>query len=161
MKYFFEIENWQKYFSFIFKQGSNASTTSMHPTPLVLCVLYIALFYTCWFIHTQLNGSCGEWLQDLFTCRKCGRPHVCLIEISLQLCEPHFLYKGLVIPCVKQEIRQRRYGQDGCLGYMMAEAISQSVVRWERLLRGRGCDSPIVVFSQTGMVWTWPLGNEN
>jgi hypothetical protein len=34
MKYFFEIENWQKYFRFIFKQGSNASTTSMHPTPL-------------------------------------------------------------------------------------------------------------------------------
>jgi hypothetical protein len=34
MKYFFEIENWQKYFGFIFKQGSNASTTSMHPTPL-------------------------------------------------------------------------------------------------------------------------------
>jgi hypothetical protein len=35
MKYFFEIENWQKYFGFIFKQGSNASTTSMHPTPLL------------------------------------------------------------------------------------------------------------------------------
>jgi hypothetical protein len=35
MKYFFEIENWQKYIGFIFKQGSNASTTSMHPTPLV------------------------------------------------------------------------------------------------------------------------------
>jgi hypothetical protein len=34
MKYFFEIENWQKYFGFIFKQGNNASTTSMHPTPL-------------------------------------------------------------------------------------------------------------------------------
>jgi hypothetical protein len=34
MKYFFEIENWQKYFRFIFKQGSNASTTSMHATPL-------------------------------------------------------------------------------------------------------------------------------
>jgi hypothetical protein len=34
MKYFFEIENWRKYFGFIFKQGSNASTTSMHPTPL-------------------------------------------------------------------------------------------------------------------------------
>jgi hypothetical protein len=34
MKYYFEIENWQKYFGFIFKQGSNASTTSMHPTPL-------------------------------------------------------------------------------------------------------------------------------
>jgi hypothetical protein len=35
MKYFFEIENWQKYFGFIFKQGSNACTTSMHPTPLI------------------------------------------------------------------------------------------------------------------------------
>jgi hypothetical protein len=34
MKSFFEIENCQKYFGFIFKQGSNASTTSMHPTPL-------------------------------------------------------------------------------------------------------------------------------
>jgi hypothetical protein len=47
MKYFFEIENWQKYFGFIFKQGSNASTTSMHPTPLakametfILVVIY-------------------------------------------------------------------------------------------------------------------------
>jgi hypothetical protein len=36
MKYFFEMENWQKYFGLIFKQGSNASTTSMHPTPLVV-----------------------------------------------------------------------------------------------------------------------------
>jgi hypothetical protein len=36
MKYFFEIENWQKYFGFIFKQGSNVSTTSMHPMPLPL-----------------------------------------------------------------------------------------------------------------------------
>jgi hypothetical protein len=37
MKYFLEIENWQKYFGCIFrgKQGSNASTTSMYPTPLV------------------------------------------------------------------------------------------------------------------------------
>jgi hypothetical protein len=40
MKYFFEIENWQKYFGFIFKQGSNASTTSMHPTPLGTWYLY-------------------------------------------------------------------------------------------------------------------------
>jgi hypothetical protein len=43
MKYFFEIENWQKYFGFIFKQGSNASTTSMHPTPLAVMRLIILI----------------------------------------------------------------------------------------------------------------------
>jgi DNA gyrase inhibitor GyrI len=41
MKYFFEIENLQKYFGFIFKQGSNASTKSMHPTPVVCSYLLI------------------------------------------------------------------------------------------------------------------------
>jgi hypothetical protein len=45
MKYFFEIENWQKYFGFIFKQGSNASTTSMHPTPLVSRAYLAVRFY--------------------------------------------------------------------------------------------------------------------
>jgi hypothetical protein len=37
LKYFFEIENWQKHFGCIsiWKQGSNASTTSLYPTPLL------------------------------------------------------------------------------------------------------------------------------
>jgi hypothetical protein len=54
MKYFFEIENWQKYFGFIFKQGSNASTTSMHPTPMVI-TLNNQLKY---IIFTTLRPAC-------------------------------------------------------------------------------------------------------
>jgi hypothetical protein len=41
MKYFSEIENWQKYFGCIFKQGNNASITSMHPTPLLMQIQHI------------------------------------------------------------------------------------------------------------------------
>jgi hypothetical protein len=57
MKYFFEIENWQKYFGCIYigEQGSNASTTSMYPTPLILIYIYIYIYIDiiCSFIKFE------------------------------------------------------------------------------------------------------------
>jgi hypothetical protein len=66
MKYFFEIENWQKYFGCIIirKEGSNASTTSMYPTLLLNTLYESPVYFWCEsFSYTAHTGLC---FYDLF-----------------------------------------------------------------------------------------------
>jgi hypothetical protein len=95
MKYFFEIENRKTYFGFIFKQGSNASTTSTHPTPLIIIIDYILVTYfrNCCAKMTPHNAETVSTLVSRYAFLASGVVYDCAVPSCAVLCTGAFQIK--------------------------------------------------------------------